>query len=144
MASDGLLKQGVWHINLIVAQRIAKCSGELVCKPIYFAKLDKLNFVWPTKIKSSHIVMYVNIYIYICIYIYINISIITVCDYARSSISLTRCEIRRSEIRACISNYRKISNISKISNIRRTKSPNLDVFRLVVQLSSPNPNEARC
>ena len=27
----------------------------------------------------------------------------------------------------------------KISNIRRTKSPNLDVSRLVVQLSSPNP-----
>ena len=29
--------------------------------------------------------------------------------------------------------YRKISNIS------RTKSPNLDVFRLVLQLSLPNP-----
>ena len=27
----------------------------------------------------------------------------------------------------------------KISNIRRTKSPNLDASRLVVQLSSPNP-----
>ena len=26
----------------------------------------------------------------------------------------------------------------KISNIRRTKSPNLNVSRLVVQLSSPN------
>ena len=27
----------------------------------------------------------------------------------------------------------------KTSNIRRTKSPNLDVARLVVQLPSPNP-----
>ena len=27
----------------------------------------------------------------------------------------------------------------KISNIRRTESPNLDVSRLVVELSSPNP-----
>ena len=29
----------------------------------------------------------------------------------------------------------------KISNIRRTKSPNLDVARLIVQLSSPNPKK---
>ena len=27
----------------------------------------------------------------------------------------------------------------KISNIRRKKSPNLNVFRLVMQLSLPNP-----
>ena len=30
-------------------------------------------------------------------------------------------------------------NYGKISNIRRTKSPNLDVSRLIVQSSSPNP-----
>ena len=32
----------------------------------------------------------------------------------------------------------------KISNIRRTKSPNLNVSRLVVQLSLPNPMKPRC
>ena len=30
-------------------------------------------------------------------------------------------------------------NYHKVSNISCTKSPNLDVSRLVVQLSSPNP-----
>ena len=35
--------------------------------------------------------------------------------------------------------YGVLLSYRKISNIRRTKSPNLDVSRIVVQLSSPNP-----
>ena len=38
-----------------------------------------------------------------------------------------------SDLDICICNYRKISNI------RRTKSPNLNVSRLVLQLPLPNP-----
>ena len=38
-----------------------------------------------------------------------------------------------SDTHVCSRDYRKISNI------RRTKSPNLDVSSLVVQLSYPNP-----
>ena len=44
------------------------------------------------------------------------------------------------EIRAWVSNHiQQKMMYRKISNIRRTESPNLDVSRLVVELSSPNP-----
>ena len=59
-----------------------------------------------------------RLYVNACMYIYVDISFMSICTTQHKYI-------------ICI--YRKISNI------RRTKTRNLNVYRLVLQLSLPNP-----
>ena len=80
-----------------------------------------------------------NIFKYI--FLYQNLIFIHTCEIKYLNLKLYVIEIDSSidnnstlvQVIACHHMYHKISNI------RRTKSPNLNVSRLVVQLSSPNP-----